>query len=387
MNRSKLIKLKYFLYLLIFGSLSACANSPLNNFDFDFRGNSFDTSNAALQATQSRPKANELGIINYPTYQVAIARRGDTVATMARRLGQGESELARYNGLSDGQRLRNGEVLALPKISTNLVKDLADGEEIEETTLSKDLNVLELADTALKIAGGSKNKRSNPTSTDTKNLVDPIKHKVVRGETAFIISRLYNISVRSLADWNGLDSDYSVREGQVLIVPLVDNKIQKSLKKEKITSLAPPPPSSKKPQPRNIAKEEPTESSINPISVPENGLMTYPIEGLIIREYSKNKNDGIDFTAQPGTKVFAADTGVVATVTEDINQIAIVVLKHPKNILTVYANLTNIQVSTNQTVTRGDVLGEIPEGDPPYLHFEIREGFESIDPLNYLNKE
>ena len=387
MNRSKLIKLKYFLYLVIFGSLSACANSPLSNFDFDFRGNSFDTSNAALQATQSRPKANELGIINYPTYQVAIARRGDTIETMARRLGQDESDLARYNGLAEGQRLRNGEVLALPKISMNLEQDLADGEEIEETTLSKDLNVLELADTALKIAGGSDNKRTNPTSSDTKNLVDPIKHKVVRGETAFIISRLYNISVRSLADWNGLDSDYTVREGQILIVPLVDNKIQKSLKKEEITSLAPPPPSSKKPQPRNIAKQELIEPAINPISVPESGRMAYPIEGLIIREYSKNKNDGIDFTAQPGTRVVAADTGVVATVTEDTNQIAIIVLKHPKNILTVYANLTNIQVSTNQNVIRGEVLGEIPEGDPPYLHFEIREGFESIDPLNYLNKE
>ena len=82
----------------------------------------------------------------------------------------------------------------------------------------------------------------------------------------------------------------------------------------------------------------------------------------------------------------AADTGVVATVTEDTNQIAIVVLKHPENILTVYANLTNIQVSTNQNVLRGEAIGEIPEGDPPYLHFEIREGFESIDPLEYLNE-
>ena len=387
MDSSKLIKLKYFLYLVIFGSLSACANSPLNNFDFDFRGNSFDTSDAALQATQSRPKANELGIINYPTYQVAIARRGDTIETMARRLGQNESDLASYNGLVKGQRLRNGEVLALPKISNNLEQDLAEDEEIEETTLSKDLNILELADTAIKIVGGSDNKRTNPTSSDTKNLVDPVKHKVVRGETAFIISRLYNISVRSLADWNGLDSDYSVREGQILIIPLVDSKMEKSLKKEEITSLAPPPPSSKKPQPRNIAKQESTKASTNPISMPESGRMAYPIEGLIIREYSKNKNDGIDFTAQPGTRVVAADTGVVATVTEDTNQIAIVVLKHPKNILTVYANLTNIQVSTNQNVIRGEVIGEIPEGDPPYLHFEIREGFESIDPLNYLNKD
>ena len=386
MIRSIRISLKYFFYLSILWNLSACGNSPLNNFDFDFRGNSFDTSDAALQATQSRPQADELGIINYPTYQVAIARRGDTVESMAIRLGQDANELARYNGLAEGQRLRNGEVLALPKISTSPRQYSADDEEIEETTLSKDINILELADTALKVAGGSNNNRINRNSTDLKNLVDPIKHKVVRGETAFIISRLYNISVRSLADWNGLDSDYTVREGQILIVPLVDKKVQKKFKKEEIASVAPPPPSSKKPQPRNIAKQEVIEPSNTSISVPESGRMAYPIEGLVIREYSKNKNDGIDFTAQAGTRVVAADTGVVATVTEDTNQIAIVVLKHPKNILTVYANLTNIQVSNNQNVLRGEVIGEIPEGDPPYLHFEIREGFESIDPLEYLNE-
>ena len=386
MIRSIRISLKYCFYLSILWNLSACGNSTLNNFDFDFRGNSFDTSDAALQATQSRPQADELGIINYPTYQVAIARRGDTVESMAIRLGQDANELARYNGLAEGQRLRNGEVLALPKISTSPRQYLADDEEIEETTLSKDINVLELADTALKVAGGSNNNRINRDSTDPKNLVDPIKHKVVRGETAFIISRLYNISVRSLADWNGLDSDYTVREGQILIVPLVDKKVQKKFKKEEIASIAPPPPSSKKPQPRNIAKQEAIEPSNTSISVPESGRMAYPIEGLVIREYSKNKNDGIDFTAQAGTRVVAADTGVVATVTEDTNQIAIVVLKHPKNILTVYANLTNIQVSNNQNVLRGEVIGEIPEGDPPYLHFEVREGFESIDPLEYLNE-
>ena len=82
---------------------------------------------------------------------------------MAIRLGQDANELARYNGLAEGQRLRNGEVLALPKISRSPRQYSADDEEIEETTLSKDINVLELADTALKVAGGSNNNRINLT--------------------------------------------------------------------------------------------------------------------------------------------------------------------------------------------------------------------------------
>lgn len=385
MIKPKLTKFKYFFLLTILWALSACENSSLSNFDFDFRGNSFDTSDAALQATQSRPKANELGIISYPTYQIAVARRDDTIESMAERLGQNPGELARYNGLAEGERLRNGEVLALPRTGSRGGQYLESSDEIEETTLSKDINVLELADNALKVAGGSANNQLDRTSSDAKNLMDPIKHNVVRGETVFTISRLYNISVRSLADWNGLDSDYTLREGQILIIPLVDKKATKNTQKEIDQSAVPAPPSSKKPQPRNVNTQEFSKSTETKISVPENGKMAYPLEGLVIREYSKNINDGIDFTARAGTKVVAADTGLVATVTEDINQIAIVVLKHPGNILTVYANLTNIKVSTNQNVNRGDILGEIPDGDPPYLHFEIREGFESVDPLEYLN--
>ena len=385
MIKPKLTKFKYFFLLTILWALSACENSSLSNFDFDFRGNSFDTSDAALQATQSRPKANELGIISYPTYQIAVARRDDTIESMAERLGQNPGELARYNGLAEGERLRNGEVLALPRTGSRGGQYLESSDEIEETTLSKDINVLELADNALKVAGGSANNQLDRTSSDAKNLMDPIKHNVVRGETVFTISRLYNISVRSLADWNGLDSDYTLREGQILIIPLVDKKATKNTQKEIDESAVPVPPSSKKPQPRNVNTQEFSKSTDTKISVPENGKMAYPLEGLVIREYSKNINDGIDFTARAGTKVVAADTGLVATVTEDINQIAIVVLKHPGNILTVYANLTNIKVSTNQNVNRGDILGEIPDGDPPYLHFEIREGFESVDPLEYLN--
>jgi len=385
MIKPKLTKFKYFFLLTILWALSACENSSLSNFDFDFRGNSFDTSDAALQATQSRPKANELGIISYPTYQIAVARRDDTIESMAERLGQNPGELARYNGLAEGERLRNGEVLALPRTGSRGGQYLESSDEIEETTLSKDINVLELADNALKVAGGAGNNQLDRTSSDAKNLMDPIKHNVVRGETVFTISRLYNISVRSLADWNGLDSDYTLREGQILIIPLVDKKATKNTQKEIDESAVPAPPSSKKPQPRNLNTQEFSKSTDTKISVPENGKMAYPLEGLVIREYSKNINDGIDFTARAGTKVVAADTGLVATVTEDINQIAIVVLKHPGNILTVYANLTNIKVSTNQNVNRGDILGEIPDGDPPYLHFEIREGFESVDPLEYLN--
>ena len=54
------------------------------------------------------------GVITYATYQVAVARDGDTLATVASRVGTTTDELARRNALPEDYMLRPGEVLLLP---------------------------------------------------------------------------------------------------------------------------------------------------------------------------------------------------------------------------------------------------------------------------------
>ena len=76
-------------------ALSACVNT--NELDWDLRGNASDTTAAARQATAPAPRADANGIISYPGYQMAAARRGETVATMAGRLGLNAGELAQAN--------------------------------------------------------------------------------------------------------------------------------------------------------------------------------------------------------------------------------------------------------------------------------------------------
>jgi len=112
--------------------------------------------------------------------------------------------------------------------------------------------------------------------------------------------------------------------------------------------------------------------------------MTYPAQGKIIREYVKGKTDGIDISAPVGSSIVAADAGTVAAITADANQVPIVVVKHPNNILTVYANIGDITVSKGASVSRGQTLGKVRDGNPSYVHFEVRNGFESVDPLTYL---
>ena len=49
---------------------------------------------------------------------------------------------------------------------------------------------------------------------------EPVRHRVEPGETAFSIARAYEVTPASLAEWNALDSEFNVRSGQLLLIPV-----------------------------------------------------------------------------------------------------------------------------------------------------------------------
>ncbi|MCB2134225.1 MAG: peptidase M23, partial [Rhodobacteraceae bacterium] len=96
---------------------SVLALSACNGFDPDLRRygpGGFSTAGAATQAVQARPQTDARGVITYPNYQVAVTQDGDTVATVATRVGVNAEELARFNAVPMGTSLRRGELLVLP---------------------------------------------------------------------------------------------------------------------------------------------------------------------------------------------------------------------------------------------------------------------------------
>ena len=356
--------------------LAACDPSQL---DLDLRNNEYNTSSAAQEIAAKRPQPDSKGIITYPNYQVAIARFADTMTSLAERIGFDADALARFNGFRAGDRLRAGEVIALPKpVAGSEPSKSADGSKID---------VAELAQSALDQADQSKKTTTKPRA---KPLAEPIKHKVRRGETAFTISRLYNVSVRSLADWNALDSNFTIREGQYLLVPATLNNVGASpepVSEPGTGSATPLPPSAANPLPETTAEPAETRAAAKtePTQTASGGRLAYPVKGKIIREYVKGKTDGIDLSAPVGSTVVAAESGSVAAITADADQVPILVLKHADNLLTVYANIGDISVEKGQAVSRGQGIGKIRKGNPSYLHFEVRNGFESVDPMDYLN--
>ncbi|MFQ6550116.1 LysM peptidoglycan-binding domain-containing protein, partial [Aestuariibius sp. 2305UL40-4] len=223
-------------------ALTAC-NEPL---DFDLRsiGNGFDTTNS-VQTLAPRPEPDNRGVISYPGYQVAIAQRGDTVEELSRRLRVDAREVARFNGLAPNDRLRAGEVVALPTrvaepspstgaIGTGPIQPPS----VDVTTLAGDAIDRAAPDTPA------------PAAAQPQTGFQPTRHRVASGETAFSISRLYNVPIQSLAEWNALGNDFAIREGQILLIPVGAREAPSETTAPGTGSPPPGPPRPSPPPPR-----------------------------------------------------------------------------------------------------------------------------------------
>ena len=388
------------------GLLAAC-DRPL---DFDLRGNfgnnTLDTAEAARQPVANRPAPDARGVISYPNYQVAVARRGDTLSDVAARVGVDAEELARFNGIRPADQLRPDEVIALPR----RVAEPSPATGGSGTILPPGVDITTLAGSAIDRSDASAvqtsalpaNSHIRPAQTAAPAAqvrIEPTRHKVTRGETAFTISRLYNVSVRSLAEWNGLGADYTIREGQYLLIPVPDTAApaQPVQTAAAVTapgsgSPTPTPPSAAQPLPAETPK--PAAAPAPAPATPDLGAsqtasasraqLAYPVQGKIIRDYATGRNDGLDIQAAAGTPIMAAEAGTVAAITTSADQIPILVIRHPDNLLTVYANVDKITVKKDDTVRRGQQIAAIRSGASNYVHFEVRKGFDSVDPTPYL---
>ena len=115
------------------------------------------------------------------------------------------------------------------------------------------------------------------------------------------------------------------------------------------------------------------------------------------RRSGGRKHEGIDLLADIGTPVQAARSGKV-TISRTIKNRNTrkgsgnyVVLRHPGNLTTVYAHLSQVYVRKNDRVRQGQIIGAVGKtGNAnyrnilPHLHFELRLDGIPQDPAEYL---
>lgn len=100
---------------------------------------------------------------------------------------------------------------------------------------------------------------------------------------------------------------------------------------------------------------------------------------------------GIDISAPGGTKIYAAMSGVVIHAAKGTGSSwsygNYVIVAHSNGTNTLYAHMSRIGCTKGQTVHQGDVIGYVGStgrSTGNHLHFEVRQGSERKDPLNYF---
>lgn len=96
---------------------------------------------------------------------------------------------------------------------------------------------------------------------------------------------------------------------------------------------------------------------------------------------------GQDVAAGWGASVAAAGNGVVKFAGVQNGYGQLVIIDHGNNLTTRYAHLSGIDVSTGQTVRRGDRVGSVGStgrSTGPHLHYEVRMDDAPVNPRGYL---
>jgi lipoprotein NlpD len=114
----------------------------------------------------------------------------------------------------------------------------------------------------------------------------------------------------------------------------------------------------------------------------------WPAKGKVVAGFNDAASaKGIDIAGVQGQDVLAAAPGKVIYSGADLRGYGkLVIIKHNKTYLSVYAHNNLILVREGQQVVKGQKIAEMGSSDTDKvkLHFEIRRQGKSVDPAKYL---
>jgi murein DD-endopeptidase MepM/ murein hydrolase activator NlpD len=125
------------------------------------------------------------------------------------------------------------------------------------------------------------------------------------------------------------------------------------------------------------------------------GQFQWPVNGKVIESYGKQgngiANEGICIEAAEGTPIKAAQGGEVAYVGHNVQGYGnMVIIRHANGDMTSYAHARTIAAHEGEQVAAGKVIAYVGISGgvkTPQLHFAVREGDHTIDPLSKLPKQ
>ncbi len=152
---------------------------------------------------------------------------------------------------------------------------------------------------------------------------------------------------------------------------------------------------------REAEKARQAEISKKPViqAQPFKGPKCMPLDGPIISEYGlqehpvlhiMTRNLGIEIRGKRGGRIRAAAAGTVAMVAEIDGRGPSVIIEHEDGTYTVYGHMKAIHVQEGKSVKKCEEIGEV--GDIASLngiklYFQVSEGTQTVDPLQWLKQK
>ncbi|TXH04118.1 MAG: LysM peptidoglycan-binding domain-containing protein [Nevskiaceae bacterium] len=212
------------------------------------------------------------------------------------------------------------------------------------------------------------------------------EYRVRAGDTLYSIAFRNQVDYRELARWNDIGRDYRINPGQMLRLrpPTAGGAIKPPA--EAVTTVV----KREEPAPVPVSADEAPTAQAGPGDAPQGFEWLWPTTGTILRTYApKDGFKGLDFGGNLGQPVFAAAPGRVVYSGNALKGYGeLIIIKHNDAYLSAYGYNRRRNVKEGDVVTAGQPIAELGLGpeNKPFLHFEIRERGQPVDPMRFLPK-
>jgi lipoprotein NlpD len=209
----------------------------------------------------------------------------------------------------------------------------------------------------------------------------PRTYVVGSGDTLYSIAWSHGIDHRDLARWNNLPNPDRIYVGQRLALSPRGASAPEPRRPAPVSARVPAPEA---PRPAPVPARAPAAAPNTAIP-----LFAWPARGTIVARFGERGilSTGIGISGSVGQDVLAAAPGQVVYVGSGLPQYGqVVIVKHNETWLTAYGHNQRLLVTQDQTVARGQKIGEmgLGPGRQPRLYFEIRRNGDPLDPLDLL---
>ncbi len=194
---------------------------------------------------------------------------------------------------------------------------------------------------------------------------------VKAGDTLYSISTDFDVTLKSIADINGLKSPYRINPGEKLVISMGSSSTihQKNMR----------------PYVESVGRDlSPSKPKIEVPKYKTDWEWKWPLKGSVVERFDLEKSrKGIRVKNELSKQINPAAPGNVVYAGSGLRGYGnLVIIKHSDKVLSAYANNEDILVEVGQSITQVDPISNLNENQVVY--FEIRRDGSPVDPLKFL---